>query len=195
MFRTLLVALLGAALAFTQVSPPKLPLDPGTYDPAIHLYRNRALALTLKVPYGWVDRTKQMNPDPPDPAKGSVLLAVFERPPEASNSSLNPTILIAAEPVSSYPGLKAAADYYVPLKEVTSAKGLEPAGDPYDFSMGPRKLLRADFTHKTDQGTSYQSTVIFLAHSNIISITAIAATEDDATQLLSGLNFTSPTHP
>jgi len=170
-------------------------LDSGTYSDSTHLYRNHALALSLKVPYGWVDRTRSMNPDPPDPAKGSVLLAVFERPPEASNSSLDPTILIAAEPVSSYPGLKTAADYYAPLKEVASAKGLEPAGDPYDFSVGPRKLLRADFTHKTDQGTTYQSTVVFLVRGNIVSITAIAASDAAATQLLSGLNFTGPAHP
>jgi hypothetical protein len=164
-------------------------LDPGSYDPATHLYRNRTVAFTCKVPYGWVERTKQMNPNPPDPAKGSVLLAVFERPPEAASGALNSTILIAAEPISNYPGLKTAADYYVPLKEVATAKGLQPAGDPYDFSVGPRKLLRADFTHKTEQATTYQSTLILLSHGSVISITVIAATEDDATQLLSALNF------
>jgi hypothetical protein len=193
--RLLFGVLFLSCFAFAQKGSPSSPFDPGTYDPSTHLYRNRALALTLKVPYGWVDRTKQMNPDSPDPAKGSVLLAVFERPPEASNSSLDPTILIAAEPVSSYPGLKTAGDYYAPLKEVASAKGLEPAGEPYDFSVGSRRLLRADFTHKTDQGATYQSTVVFLVRGNIVSITAIAASEDDATQLLSGLNFTASAHP
>ena len=193
-----LTLLLVATLSLGQTAPTsksaaKAPLDPGTYDDSTHLYRNRTLALTLKVPYGWVDRTKSMNADASDPAQGTVLLAAFERPPEAAAADLNPTLLIAAEPVASYPGLKTAEDYYAPLKEVATAKGLEPAGDPYDFVVGSRKLLRADFTLKTDRATTYQVTLVLVTRGSIVSVTAIAATANDASQLLSGLNFTSLT--
>lgn len=191
----LLLATIAQSAPPSKTALAKASLDPGSYDDSTHLYRNRTLALTLKVPYGWVDRTKSMNPDPPDPSKGSVLLAVFERPPEAATEALNPTLLIAAEPVSSYPGLRSADDYYTPLKEVTTAKGLEPAGDPYDFAVGARHLLRADFTRKTNRAATYQSTLVLVTRGSIVSITAIAATEDDATQLLTGLHFTTPTHP
>jgi hypothetical protein len=193
--RTLLIPLLISTCGVAQTHSSKFPLDPGSYDDSTHLYRNRTLAFTCKVPYGWVDRTRSMNPDPPDPARGSALLAVFERPPEASAEALNPTILIAAEPIASYPGLKTAEDYYGPLKEVATARGLEPAGDPYEFAVGSRKLLRADFSRKTDRGTIYQSTLVLLSHRSIVSFTVIGGTEEDAAQLLSGLNFTSAARP
>jgi len=191
----LLFATLLQAAAPDKVAPSKPSLDPGSYDDSTHLYRNRTMGFAYKVRYGWVDRTKSMNADATDPAKGSILLAVFERPPEAAADALNSTLLIAAEPVSSYPGLKTAEDYYAPLKEVATAKGLEPAGDPYDFVTGSRHLLRADFTRKTDRATTYQSTLVLVARGFILSFTAIAATEDDASQLLSGLNFSAQPAP
>jgi hypothetical protein len=194
-FLTVLLLATIAQTAPLAKSAAKTSLDYGSYDDSTHLYRNRTLGFACKVPYGWVDRTKSMNADASDPAKGAILLAVFERPPEAATDGLNSTLLIAAEPVSSYPGLKTAEDYYAPLKEVATAKGLEPAGDPYDFAVGSRHLLRADFTRKTDRATIYQSTLVLVARGSILSFTAIAATEDDASQLLSGLSFTAQPAP
>ncbi len=95
------------------------------------LYRNPSFGFSYKIPYGWVDRTDRMRDDSKDPSQGLVLLAVFERPPEVEDSTINSGLLIAAESVSSYPGLKTAADYFGPLEEVTAAKGLKIIDEPY----------------------------------------------------------------
>src|SRR5207253_11289040 len=56
-------------------------------------------------------------------SKSLVLLSAFERPPEAAGDTVNSAVLIAAESVSSYPGLKAAEDYFRPLTEVATSRG------------------------------------------------------------------------
>src|SRR6201993_1649405 len=108
-------------------------LDPGAVSNGV--YRNKSLALTCKIPGGWVLRTEEMNAHEeddgsnaktsPQGAQGStedgpggrVLLAAFSRPPEARGEDINSSILIAAEPVSAYPGLTDAAQYFGPLTE------------------------------------------------------------------------------
>ena len=66
-------------------------------------YRNPEFAFTYKIPYAWVDRTQQMQDDASDPAKSKLLLAVFERPPEAIGETVNSAVVITAESAASYP--------------------------------------------------------------------------------------------
>ena len=40
------------------------------------VYRNSDFGFAYHVPYGWVDRTKDMQPESSDPAKSRLLLAV-----------------------------------------------------------------------------------------------------------------------
>lgn len=173
------------------------------------VYRNRALALSCKIPAGWVLRTEEMNsreevgdqgapaahgPDSPRGcpyACSKVLLAAFSRPPEARGEEINSSILIAAEPVSTYPGLKEAAQYFGPLTEVAKAQGFAVDEEPYEFALGARKLVRADF-HK-DVGTRVmrQSTLVFLSHGDAVSITVIGGTEDEVEELIEGVSLAS----
>ena len=53
------------------------------------IYRNSRFGFQFKVPYGWVDRTEQMRDNSLDPGKSILLLAVFERPPEAKGETVN----------------------------------------------------------------------------------------------------------
>jgi hypothetical protein len=119
-----------------------------------------------------------------------VLLAAFSRPPEARGEDINSSILIAAEPVSAYPGLKEAAQYFGPLTEVAKAQGFSVDEEPYEYAVGAKKLVRADF-HK-DVGTRVmrQSTLAFLSHGYAVSITIIAGTEDEVEELIDGISFT-----
>src|ERR1700694_1910285 len=107
-------------------------LGPGSVDNGV--YRNQALAVACRIPPGWVLRTEELNTRPPsdDPqpkdgpspdksdtapeknpaaSSGSVLLAAFSRPPEATGEDVNSSIVIAAESSASYPGLKDPAQY------------------------------------------------------------------------------------
>jgi hypothetical protein len=175
------------------------------------VYRNRALGLSCKVPAGWVLRTEEMNlreedtdaatestakSSPPGAQRateegGRVLLAAFSRPPDARGEDVNASIVIAAEQVSTYPGLKDAAQYFGPLTEVAKAQGFTMDEDPYEIQMGTKVLVRGDF-HK-DVGTRVmrQSTLAFLAQGYAVSITVIGGTEDEVEELIDGLSFGS----
>jgi len=167
------------------------------------VYRNKALGLACKVPAGWVLRTEEMNAADDDGIEKAspqgtqrntgeqrVLLAAFSRPPDARGKDINSSILIAAEPVSAYPGLKEAAQYFGTLTEVAKAQGFSVDEEPYEYAVGAKKLVRADF-HK-DVGTRVmrQSTLAFLSHGYAVSITIIGGTEDEVEELIDGIGFT-----
>ena len=167
------------------------------------VYRNKALGLACKIPAGWVLRTEEMNSEDQikDEEKPStqgtqrstgeqrVLLAAFSRPPEARGEDVNSSILIAAESVDAYPGLKDAAQYFGPLTEVAKAQGFTVDEEPYEYAVGAKKLVRGDF-HK-DVGTRVmrQSTLAFLSHGYAVSITIIGGTEDGVEELIDGISF------
>jgi len=158
------------------------------------LYRNPTFAFRYKVPYGWVDRTKEMQ-EGNDSGKGEVLLAVFERPPEASGDTINSAVVIASESAASYPGLKRAEDYLDPLTDLATAKGFKAEGEPYALEVESRHLLRADFSKARESKatnnklTMRQCTLVLLAKGQIVSFTFIAGSEDELDDLMDGLHF------
>jgi hypothetical protein len=152
-------------------------------------YHNSQFQFTYKIPYGWVDRTSQMRDDS---AKGDLLLAMFERPPEASGETINSAVIIAAESAASYPGLKTATDYFGPLGELTTLKGFKAKNDPYEFAVGTRQLPRADYTKQIGQLTMYQSSLVMLAKGQIVSFTFIGGSEDEVNQQIDQLKFIGP---
>jgi hypothetical protein len=195
------------------VNKPTAPADSGLDPGAVTngVYRNKTLALSCKIPPGWVLRTDEMNArdeekkekeegvpatQPPAPAASSagakVLLAAFSRPPEARAEDINASILIAAESVASYPELKQAQQYFFPLTEVAKAQGFTLDENPYEIAMGAKTLVRGDF-HK-DRGTRvmHQSTLAMLSHGYAISITVIGGTDDEVEDLIDGLTFSTP---
>jgi hypothetical protein len=190
---------------------PHKPAAPSSKPPADEqLYRNSTFAFRYKIPYGWVDRTEEMREDQsapqPDakPETGAaiksdaqnhstsvgVLLAIFERPPNAPGDSVNSAAVIVSENAAVYPGLKKADDYLAPLTELVTAKGFKSAGDPSIVDIDSRELVRADFSKPlTDKLTMHQSTLVLLAKSQIVSFTFIAGSEDDLDQLIENLHF------
>ena len=170
------------------------------------VYRNKSLGLTYKIPAGWVLRTEEMNAEKPsqdanaenpqpqralrDTKEHLVLLAAFSRPPEASGEDVNASVVIAAESVEAYPGLKEVAQYFGPLTDVATAQGFSVDEEPYEAEVGGKKLVQGDF-HK-DVGTRVmrQSTLAWLAHGYAVSITVIGGTEDEVEELIDGVTFT-----
>src|SRR5262249_51849897 len=122
------------------------------------LYRNSAFGFRYRIPYGWVDRTKEMQ-EGNGASQGEVLLAVFERPPQAVGDTVNSAVVIAAERAS--PGLKRAEDYLGPLIEITSSQGFKPEGDPSEMEIDSQRMLRVDFLRPlNDKITMHQSTLV-----------------------------------
>jgi len=177
------------------------PIQPGLDSGSVTdgLYRNKALALSCKIPPGWVLRTDEMNaPEPkeekdkPDAARasnpgGKVLLAAFSRPPDARAEEVNSSILIAAESAATYPGLTDAAQYFGPLTEVAKAQGFTIDEEPYEIVVGAKTLVRADFHKDVGTRVMHQSTLATLSHGYALSITLIAGTEDEVEELIDGL--------
>ena len=120
-----------------------------------------------------------------------VLLAAFSRPPEVHGEDVNASILIAAERVEAYPGLKEPVQYLGVLTEVAEQQGFKADVEPYEIAIGTKALVRGDF-HK-DVGTRVmrQSTLAMLARGYAVSITVIAGTDDEVEDLLDGIEFGS----
>jgi hypothetical protein len=187
-------------------------LDSGAVTNGV--YHNKSLALSCKIPPGWVLRTDELNvrqkqeeekkeeskteekpaapPSPASSAGAKVLLAAFSRPPEARAEDVNSSILIAAESAASYPGLTEAAQYFFPLTEVAKAQGFTADEDPYAIAVGTKTLVRADFHKDVGARVMHQSTLAMLAHGYAISITVIGGTDDEVEDLIDGLSFTGP---
>lgn len=203
------MAALVLCLTFTgQAQPKTVPAATPTAKSAAHnaahnedpqLYQNRTFAFRFQIPYGWVDRTREMQ-EGNEAGKAEVLLAVFERPPEATGDTINSAVVIASESAASYPGLKKAEDYLGPLTELANSKGFKAEGEPYALEVESRQLLRADFTKplggktssvetRNDKLTMRQCTLVLLAKRQVVSFTFIAASEDELDDLMDGLHF------
>jgi hypothetical protein len=187
------------------------PLDLGAVSNGV--YRNSAFGFTCKIPAAWVLRTEELDArDDVAPAKedraavdqtaeggcprsggcGRVLLAAFSRPPEARAEDVNGSIVIAAESVAAYPGLKDPAQYFGPVSEVALTQGFEVVEDPYAFVIGTRKLVRGDFQKDVGSRVMRQSTLVVLARGYAVSFTFIGGTEDEVEELVHGLSFGVP---
>ena len=173
-------------------------LDSGSVSAGV--YRNSTFGFTCKIPAGWVLRTDDMNARE-DNAKtdedrtadsdraGRVLLSAYSRPPEARAEDVNASILIAAESVTAYPGLKDAAQYFGPVTEVAKAQGFEVDEEPYAFAIGTKKVVRGDFEKDVGTRVMRQSTMVVLARGYVVSFTFIGGTEDEVEELINGLSF------
>jgi hypothetical protein len=166
------------------------------------LYRNTTFGFTYKVPFGWVDRTREMSddssPESNDPnatKKSILLLAVFEHPPEATGETVNSAVVVAAEPASSYPGLRTAEQYFGPLTELIKSKGLKVVNDPYDYRVGAVPLVRGDFSKPLGNLTMHQSTLAMLEKGYIVSFTLIGGSEDEVDGLVESLSFVRKESP
>jgi hypothetical protein len=114
-----MVSLPLAAQSLNKTAPVTKSSSPHIEDP--QLYRDTTFGFRYQIPYGWVDRTQEMREGNTDD-QSTLLLAVFERPPEATGDTINSAVVIASESAASYPGLKQAEDYVGPLTELATAK-------------------------------------------------------------------------
>lgn len=152
------------------------------------LYRNAFFSIRYKAPYGWVDRTAEMREEG-TPGKSLLLLATFSRPPQAAGTTVNSAVIIAAESMSNYPGLKTAADYFGPIIELTSSKGFQVVNQPYEFTVATKSLVRGDFSKDLGRLKMLQSTLVRLHKGYVLSFTFIAGDEEEIESLVSGLGF------
>ena len=171
---------------------------------ADHLLKCPRFGFTYKIPFGWVDRTDDMQPDL-DPGKqesGQVrdargggandpatLLAIFERPPAAPGDSINSAVVMVAESLSGYHGIKTAAEYFGPITELAEQREFKVENEPYAFSIGSRQLVRGDFSKQRGKLTMWQSSLVMIETGYIVSFTFVGGSEDEVQDLIGNLSF------
>ena len=174
-------------------APPKAPnprsqgAQTGSLENGV--YRNPRFGFQYKAPFGWVERTEQMRDSSANSEKSLLLLALFERPPEAQGETVNSAVVITAESTSAYSGLKTAADYFVPLSDVATRKGFTVVNEPYYSSVGTRKVVRGDFSKKVGDITMYQSSIVVLEKGYFVAFTFLGGAEDEVNDLVEKLSF------
>ncbi len=150
---------------------------------------------TYKIPFGWVDRTNDMEDEPesgqPAKDKSQTLLAVFERPPAAPGDTINSAVVIAAESLANYHGIKTAADYFGPITELAEQRGFEVVNEPYEFAIGGKQLVRGDFNKQRGKLTMWQSSLVMIDKGFIVSFTFVAGSEDELDELIERIHFST----
>ena len=180
------IALLAALLCLINIgtgqqkTPHRHTSQPA--ESAAAIYRNPIFGFRYRIPYGWVDRTKEMQDgNDAGKGKGEVLLAVFERPPQAVGDTINSAVVIAAENAAAYPGLKKAEDYLGPLTELATAKKFK-----------AQRTVRADFSKAlNDKLIMHQSTLVLLGKGRVVTFTFIAESVDAVDDLIDGISFSA----
>ena len=151
------------------------------------VYRNPAFDFSYKLPFGWVDRTAEMQDDSAEALESRLLLAIFERPPQASGDTINSAVVIAVEPLPA--GMKTEADYFESLAQLTTAKGFQAANEAHELSVGTTKLVRGDFIKPRGTLTMRQTSLVLVQRSYAISFTFIGGSEDEVNELIERLSF------
>jgi hypothetical protein len=211
---TLLLLLVGSLSGQTHkpASPAKKLSEEKCGPLAEQVLRCPKFGFTYKVIFGWVDRTEDMQQDEnlsdqsaeagspdtttlPDQPKAlssrsaETLLAIFERPPAAPGETINSAVVIAAEPLANYHGIKTAADYLNPISELAQNRGFKVANQPYEFAVGPKQLARADFNKERGKLMMWQSSLVMIDKGYIVSFTFIGGSEDEVDELIGSLSF------
>ncbi len=160
---------------------------------------------TYRVPFGWVDRTGDMQRSDADASAGELkddagsasangaeaLLAAFERPPGAPGETINSAVVIAAEGQVNYHGVKTAADYFGPIAELAERRGFKVVNEPHKFSSGEKQLVRGDFSKQRGKLTMWQSWLVMIEKGYIVSFTFVGGSEDEVDGLIRKLTFTA----
>ena len=194
-------------------SMPKTIADDKCGPLADQVLRCPKFGFTYKVIFGWVDRTADMQqdeslpdqsanaetenatssgsdqPKPASSASSETLLAVFERPPAAPGDTINSAVVIAAEPLANYHGIKSAADYLNPISELAEQRGFKVANPPYAFLLGTKQLARADFSKDRGKLTMWQSSLVMIEKGYIVSFTFVGGSESEIDDLIGKLSF------
>ncbi len=155
------------------------------------VYRNPSFGFSYKQPYGWVDRTADMQDD--TASQSRVLMAIFERPPQASGDTINSAVVIAAEPLPA--GIKTAAEYFDSLAELAKAKGFQTEDEAHEFSVGTTRLVRGDFGRTRGTLTIRQASLVLLQKGYAISFTFIGGSADEVHELIERLSFVARKSP
>ena len=197
-----------AAAPLSASQEPQKPKSTTRHAPALQtcgpvtdgVLRCPRFGFTYKTTFGWVDRTDDMQPDAeggkpesgasatPQGGKSETLLAVFERPPGAPGDTINSAVVIVAESLADYHGIRTAADYFGPITELAEQRGFKVENEPYALSISTRQLIRGDFSKERGKLTMWQSSLVMIEKGYIVSFTFVGGSEEEVESLIGNLS-------
>ncbi len=121
--------------------------------------------------------------------KLETLLAMFERPPGAPGDTINSAVVLVAESLADYHGIKTAVDYFGPIMELNEQRGFKVENEPHAVSIGARKLVRGDFSKARGKVTMRQSSLVMIEKGYIVSFTFVGGSEEEVENLIGNLSF------
>lgn len=181
-----------AAGLFAQAKPEKSAVLVACGPLSGQILKCPKFGFTYAVPFGWVDRTAEMAESANDAASSSnahTLLAVFERPPGAPGETINSAVVFASESMKNYPGVKSAADYFGPVTDLSEKSGFTVVNEPYEFAVGTKKLVRADYSKPRGSLTMFQSTLAMIEKGEIVSFTFVGGSAGEVDGMIDALKF------
>jgi hypothetical protein len=98
-------------------------------------------------------------------------------------------VVIAAESLADYHGIKQAADYFGPITELAQQRGFKVVNEPYAFKVGTKQLVRGDVSKERGKLTMWQSSLVMIEKGYIVSFTFVGGSEDEVQELIERLNF------
>jgi hypothetical protein len=98
-------------------------------------------------------------------------------------------VVIAAESLADYHGIKQAADYFGPITELAQQRSFKVVNEPYAFNVGTKQLVRGDFSKERGKLTMVQTSLVMIEKGCIVSFTFVGGSEDEVRELIDRLNF------
>lgn len=191
--KTAFVLFCTATLSAQQAKTGKPQTERACGPLAGQLLKCPRFGFAYSVSFGWVDRTAEMtepqSADSADALASQTLLAVFERPPDASGETINSAVVIATESLKNYRGVKTAADYFGPVTDLAEQRGFKVENEPYEFAVGAKKLVRADYNKPRGKLTMFQSTLAMIEKGDVVSFTFVGGSQDEVEELITKLRF------
>jgi hypothetical protein len=196
------VILCSAALA--QTAAPKPAPKPSPKTPARNVqprpdegsvtagaFSEKFFSLSYAPPAEWVVKTPEMRQGLAGQENSILLLSAFAKDKSAPGQ-INPSITISAEPLTAYPDVKTAADYFAALSEIVTSKGFTVLNEPAEIEIGGVTFLRGDFQKQEGDSTAYQASMVAIRKGYILGVTAINGNEEELTPMLNRLHIFAP---
>ena len=162
------------------------------FHPRCRRYQQRGVpqpsfGFSYKLPYGWVDRTADLQDDSPQAAGARVLLAVFERPPRGRGRHHKFRGRDCGRAALS--GFKTPVEYFESLATLTTAQGFQASQDLRRFLGRPRSWCAGDFSKARGTLTMRQTSLVRVEKGYAVSFTFVAGSEDEVNQLIENLSL------
>ena len=81
------------------------------------------------------------------------------------------------------------------MTELAEQRGFKVENDPYEFTTGARRMVRADYSKQRGKLEMWQSTLVIIEKGEIVSFTFVGGSQDELDELIGNLKFAAGATP